>query len=184
MILVARWCTRIVHVTHFERTDKMNLYNLTAEYQHALDSIQIDEETGEVTGFEAVDALDVAFEDKAEAYAVYIKSLDAMAGALQAEAKSLADRKKAVETRRDQMKNHLALSMVAVGKEKIETPRAALSFRKSTSTQITDETKLRDDLWVVKTERKPDKTAIGKLLKAGEIVLGAELKQSKNLQVK
>ena len=162
----------------------MNLYELTAEYQNALDSIRIDEETGEVKGFEAVDAMDCAFEEKAEAYAVYIKSLDAMAGALQSEAKSLADRKKAVETRRDQMKNHLALSMVALGKEKIETARAALSFRKSTSVQISDDTIIPDDLCNIKTERKPDKTAIGKLLKAGKAVPGAELKKSSNLQVK
>ena len=162
----------------------MNLYELTAEYQNALDNIQIDEETGEASGFEAVDALDIAFEIKAEIYAVHIKNLDAMAAALDAEAKALADRKKRLTSRKDMMKEHLALAMAAVGKEKIETPRAALSFRKSTSVQIADDTIIPDDLCTIKTERKPDKTAIGKLLKAGEIVPGCALKESSNLQVK
>ena len=40
-----------------------------------MDALRVDEETGEVVGFEAVDTLDAAFEDKAEAYAVAIKSL-------------------------------------------------------------------------------------------------------------
>lgn len=162
----------------------MNLYELAAEYQTALDNIRIDEETGEVTGFEAVDALDIAFEEKAEIYAVHIKNLDAMASALDAESKALADRKKRLTSRKETMKEHLALAMQSVGKDKIETARAALSFRKSTSVQVADDTVIPDDLCTIKTERKPDKTAIGKLLKAGEVVPGCTLKESSNLQVK
>ena len=55
----------------------MNLYELTREFESAMANIVIDEETGEASGFEAVDGLDAAFEDKAEAYAVTIKNLDA-----------------------------------------------------------------------------------------------------------
>ena len=162
----------------------MNLYDLTTEYQNALDSIKIDEETGEVSGFEVLDALDASFEDKAEAYALHIKNLEAMAAAMDAEAKALKARKEATQKRADTVKEHLAFAMAPVGKDKVTTARAALSFRKSTSVQIADETKLPEDLWTVKTVRNPDKTAIGKLLKAGEAVPGAELKESKNLQVK
>ena len=50
----------------------MNLYEIDA----AITAL-VDPETGEVSGFEAVDGLDAAFEDKAEAYAVTIKNLDA-----------------------------------------------------------------------------------------------------------
>ena len=48
----------------------MNLYELTQEFATAMQAITVDPETGEVSGFEAVDGLDAAFEDKAEAYAV------------------------------------------------------------------------------------------------------------------
>lgn len=162
----------------------MNLYNLTAELQHAVDNIQIDEETGEVKGFEALDALDAEFEVKAEAYALTIKNLLAFAGDVKTESDNLRARGDAAKKRAEAMKNHLAQSMNAVGKDKITTSRAALSFRKSTSVSVLDDIKIPDNLCKIETTRKPDKTAIGKLLKAGESVPGAELVESMNLQVK
>lgn len=82
------------------------------------------------------------------------------------------------------MKQHLADSMLAVGKDKISTAKAALSFRKSMQVNITSDVMVPDDLCKVIIDRKPDKTAIGKLLKAGETVPGAELVENMNLQVK
>lgn len=162
----------------------MNLYELTTELAQAMNNLVVDEETGEVSGFEAVDALDVAFEDKAEAYAVTIKNLLAFANEAKGEADKLKARADAAKNRADQLKQHLALSMNAVGKNKVETARAALSFRKSTVVNITDENALRDDLWKVTMKREPNKTEIGKLLKSGETVPGAELETRMNLQVK
>lgn len=162
----------------------MNLYNLTAELQHAVDNIQIDEETGEVKGFEALDALDAEFDVKAEAYALTIKNLLAFASDVKTESDNLRARGDAAKKRAEAMKTHLAQSMTAVGKDKITTSKAALSFRKSTSVSVLDDTKIPDDLCKIETTRKPDKTAIGKLLKTGEYVPGAELAESMNLQVK
>ena len=82
------------------------------------------------------------------------------------------------------MKQHLADSMLAVGKDKISTSKAALSFRKSMQVNITSDVMVPDDLCKVVIDRKPDKVAIGKLLKSGEAVPGAELVENMNLQVK
>jgi len=49
---------------------------------------------------------------------------------------------------------------------------------------ITNDVMVPDDLCKVVIDRKPDKTAIGKLLKSGEAVPGAELVENMNLQVK
>lgn len=161
-----------------------NLYELTTQFQNAMDALTVDEETGEVIGFEAVDALDAAFEDKAEAYAVAIKTLLAQAQAIHAERENLKEREDAAKRKAESMKNHLALSMAAVGKDKIETAKAALSFRKSTSVNILSDVEIPDDLCKVTIDRKPDKTAIKKALQAGEVVPGAELVENRNLQVK
>lgn len=161
-----------------------NLYELTTQFQNAMDALTVDEETGEVIGFEAVDALDAAFEDKAEAYAVVIKTLLAQAQAIHAERENLKEREDAAKRKAESMKNHLALSMAAVGKDKIETAKAALSFRKSTSVNILSDVEIPDDLCKVTIDRKPDKTAIKKALQAGEVVPGAELVENRNLQVK
>ena len=162
----------------------MNLYELTKEFETAMQAITVDPETGEVSGFEAVDYLDATFEDKAEAYAITIKSLSAEAAAIKAERDHLKEREDAVKRRMESMKQHLADSMIAVGKDKISTPKAALSFRKSVQVSITNDVMVPDDLCKVVIDRKPDKTAIGKLLKAGETVPGAELVENMNLRVK
>ena len=161
----------------------MNLYELTQEFATAMQAITVDPETGEVSGFEAVDGLDAAFEDKAEAYAVTIKNLDAEIKALKNERDNLKAREDATKKRMEYMKQHLADSMLAVGKDKISTAKAALSFRKSMQVNITSDVMVPDDLCKV-IDRKPDKTAIGKLLKSGEAVPGAELVENMNLQVK
>lgn len=161
-----------------------NLYELTTQFQQAMDALHVDEETGEVIGFEAVDTLDAAFEDKAEAYAVVIKTLLAQAQAIRFEREILKEREDAAKRKAESMKNHLALSMAAVGKDKIETAKAALSFRKSTSVNILSDVEIPDDLCKVTIDRKPDKTAIKKALQAGEVVPGAELVENRNLQVK
>lgn len=162
----------------------MNLYQLTNEFEKAMQAIAVDPETGEVSGFEAVDSLDAAFEDKAEAYAVTIKNLAAEAAALKNERDNLKAREDSVKKRMEYMKQHLADSMLAVGKDKISTAKAALSFRKSVQVNIVNDVEVPDDLCKVVIDRKPDKTAIGKLLKSGEAVPGAELVENMNLQVK
>ena len=89
----------------------MNLYELTQEFATAMQAITVDPETGEVSGFEAVDGLDAAFEDKAEAYAVTIKNLDAEVKALKNERDNLKAREDATKKRLEHMKQHLADSM-------------------------------------------------------------------------
>lgn len=162
----------------------MNLYELTNELQCAIDALQTDPETGEVSGWESVDALDIAFEDKAEAYALTIKNLLAFADSAKSEADNMNARAKAAKAKADKLKEHLSQSMSAVGKTKIETARAALSFRKSVSVKITDDESIPDELFKVTVKKEPNKTEIGKLLKSGESVPGAELETKMNLQIK
>lgn len=162
----------------------MNLYELTGELRDAMERLQIDEETGEITSFEAVDALDVAFEDKAEAYALTIKNLLAFAEAAKAESKAVAERAKAAENRANRLKTHLAQSMAAVSKDKIVTPRAALSFRASTSVDVEDENLVPDDYFRVEMLRKLDKATILKKLKEGGCIPGCRLMKNRNLQIK
>lgn len=48
-----------------------SLYDITREYLEAFDRLEVDEETGEILNFEAVDALAGVFEEKAESVACY-----------------------------------------------------------------------------------------------------------------
>ena len=57
----------------------VSLYEISADFLKALDGLEVDEETGEIMNFDAVEALDAQFEDKAESVACYIKNLSAFA---------------------------------------------------------------------------------------------------------
>lgn len=162
----------------------MNLYELTNDLQCAMDALQTDPETGEVSGWEAVDALDVAFDDKAEAYALTIKNLLAFADSADAEADKLKARAKSAKNRAEHLREHLAQSMTAVGKTHVETARASVKFRRSEAVLITNDSLIPEDWWKVRVTREPNKVEIKKHLKAGEIVPGAELETRMNLQVK
>ena len=161
-----------------------NLYEITSEYLEALDCLEIDEETGEILYFEAVDELAGSFEEKAESVACYIKNLDAFAGNLKAEEANLADRRKRTEKRVENMKKYLTSCMDAVGRDKIETAKVRVSFRKSVAVNIEDEQALPADFIVETVSTKPDKTAIKKAIQAGQGITGASLIENRNIQIK
>lgn len=81
------------------------------------------------------------------------------------------------------LKKYLTTWLDAVGKDKVETVNAKISFRKSDQIQIDDESAPADFVKVV-TETKPDKTAIKKAIKDGAEVPGATLIQNRNIQIK
>ena len=60
----------------------VSLYEISADFLKALDGLEVDEETGEIMNFDAVEALDAQFEDKAESVACYIKNLSSFAADL------------------------------------------------------------------------------------------------------
>lgn len=162
----------------------VSLYEISADFLKALDGLEVDEETGEITNFDAVEALNAQFEDKAESVACYIKNLAAFAGDLKAEEDTLSARRKSAERRIDSMKKYLTSCLESVGKDKVETARARISFRKSVQVQIDDEKALPSDYVTTTVTTKPDKTAIKKAIQAGQDVTGASLVENRNIQIK
>ena len=65
--------------------------------------------------------------------------------------------------------------MLSVGRDKVETARTKIGFRKSTQVQIDDEGALPSDFVTTTVTTKPDKTAIKKAIQAGQAVAGAVL---------
>ena len=74
--------------------------------------------------------------------------------------------------------------MLSVGRDKVETARTKIGFRKSTHVQIDDEGALPPDFVTTTVTTKPDKTAIKKAIQAGQAVAGAVLVENQNLQIK
>lgn len=162
------------------------LYEISADFLAALDAMEVDPDTGELLNADQLDALSAAFDEKAEATALYIKNLTAFVGNVKAEEAALAERRKTAEKRVERLKDLLASSMLSVGRDKVETARTKIGFRKSTQVQIDDEGALPSDFVTVTTTvtTKPDKTAIKKAIQAGQSVAGAVLVENQNLQIK
>lgn len=141
----------------------------------------IDEETGEVLNFDELDALKLAKEDKIESVCLWVKNLDAEAEAIKAEEKALEARRKSKENLAERLRGYISYALKG---ETFETPKVAVSYRKSTSVVIPDETVISDEYCDMRIVRKPNKTIIKNALKEGRAVHGAELVEKNNLQIK
>lgn len=161
-----------------------SLYELDQAVLTVLENgLVFDEETGEILFDEDnFNELEGARNDKMENVALYIKSLDADALAIRAEEKALAERRSIKERKAERLRDYLTRSMQTFGDTKLETPRVAISFRKSESVEITGDV----PRGFCKVEEKvtPDKKAIKAAIKGGETVEGAELITRQNIQIK
>lgn len=156
-----------------------NIYQIRAEIENF--AAEVDEETGEFLNADAWDELNMAFEEKVENTACYIKNLKADILALKAEEDALKERRNRYEKKVAQLEKLLQDNLSG---QKFETVRCVVSFRKSAAVEITDESVLPEHLFTVKTTSAPNKTAITKLLKEGQDVPGCTLVERMNMSIK
>ena len=156
-----------------------NLYQLALEIENF--ELEIDEETGEVTNLDELDALEMERDTKIENIALWIKDLNADAAAIKAEAQALTKRQKTAEKKAESLKRYL---VDALAGQKFSTPKVALSYRHSKAVDITDETIIPGDYLTLKTEVTANKKKIKEAIEAGEIVPGAYLVDRTSLQIK
>ena len=157
----------------------MNIY----EIEQAIVDL-VDPETGEITDFDALNALSMARDEKIENVALWIKNLVAEAKAIREEEKSLAERRKAAENKAESLEKYLEQTLSG---EKFSTAKVAISYRKSTAVNIADEetfAKTACPTYLVYQPAKIDRKAISEALKNGAIIEGAELVERNNIQIK
>lgn len=160
----------------------MTLWEIDKRISDILETgMHIDEETGEVFLQEDLDLLNIERDEKIEGIALYVKNLKAEAEAIHTEIERLKDRAESKKKKAERLAQYL--SCVLCGK-KFETAKTSLCFRKSYVVQINNELLVPEEFMKIKTEKKPDKTAIANRIKCGEFVPGCELVEKNNLQIK
>lgn len=162
------------------------LYELSAEYAAFLAAVEAGEVPEEAIA-DTLDGLSGEFAQKVDNIACIIKELNARAAAIKEEAARLCERQTAAIRRAESLKRYLADAMQRTGMKKLETPRNALSFRRSTSVYIPDEEGFKQrhiELCRQEIRVSIPKKEIGDRLRAGEQIEGAELRESQNLQIK
>lgn len=140
----------------------------------------VDVETGEIIDEVKLQQLQMARDIKIENIACWIKNILSDAEALKAQKQVFADRQKAAENKAESLKRYL--SKVLEG-QKFTTDKVAVSFRKTSSVNVTDITQLKEE-YLKYADPTPDKTAIKNAIKAGKDVAGAEIVEGQSISIK
>lgn len=140
----------------------------------------IDTQTGEILDYDALDALQMARDEKIENIALFIKNINAEAAALKVEKDAFAERERIAKAKADRLKEYLAFCLEG---EKFKTAKVAISYRQSDQVIVDDITKVPAELLKVK-EPEADKTAIKRIIKAGGDVAGCHMIDKSNIQIK
>lgn len=162
----------------------MKLHEYNQEIEKALNSLEINEETGEVTGYEAVEQVQTDFEDKLESMVCYDKDMQVDIDALKAEEKNLKARREALEKRSASLRNYISACMEDAGQDKFSSAKCKVSFRKSAVTVIDDIDMIPEEFRNTKTTITADKSKIAEALKSGVEIPGAHIVEKQNIQIK
>lgn len=154
------------------------LYELTGQFLEIY-NMEVDDET-KLDTLEAIDWTS-DYETKVEGYVKVIKSLEADIEARKNEKKRLDGLNKSDQTKIDNLKAALAVSMTEIGQTKVDTTLFKVGFRKSEAV-VVDETKLPKKYQVA--TYKPDKKTLKELLKSGKCIKGAVLEERSNLSIR
>jgi len=163
---------------HFRLGGLMKLYELTEAYAEVL---ELDLEEQDLST--VLDSLQGTVAEKAEGILMVMKTLEAEQDAYSKEQARLNELKSKAKKKADAMKDYLAYNLQQMDIKKLDTTLFKLSFRKSESVVVDDQTQLPEEYIKVKTTESPDKTALKKALKNGE-VKGCHIETKQNLQIK
>ena len=161
----------------------MKLYEINAEIEALLELLEPDPETGEIPSNEdeiidQLNALAMKREDILEYLAKLALDAKASAAAMKAEEKRLHERRQRMESKQEHL---ISILDRECGGQKTDLGVATLCYRKSTRVEITDSSGVL--FWLKEMGHEecyhqpaPEiyKSAVGKLLDAGEDIPGAE----------
>ena len=133
---------------------------------------------------DTLEGVEGAFEVKAEKVVYAIVGMDRRAQLMKDQLRRFRERIAIVEQNAGYLRTYLQHGLETTGKKRLETPAFTMTLRKSTAVIITSEEDVPSQLMRTKTTTDPDKVAIGKQLKAGEVVPGAELEQRTTLLIR
>ena len=165
----------------------MKLYELTQNYRN-LESLL--DNLGEQEGLTvemihgALGQVEDDINTKIENTCKVIKEIEADSIGIDEEIKRLSALKKQKENAVKKLKEYVEFEMNGIGLNKVEGKLFKISFRISKVVKVLDETKIPKEFIKVKTTESISKTDLGKALKSGEVIEGAELVENKTLQIK
>lgn len=162
------------------------LYVLAHEYREAADKLadlNLDDETVKDT----LDGMSGELEVKASATAAVIRNMESLAVQIKDAEKQMAERRKAIEARADNLTAYLLTNMQHAGIQKVETPHFAITLKANPGhVEVYDEKMIPAEFLRQKPPPapEPDKTALKAALLKGIEVQGARFVKGTRLEIK
>ena len=159
----------------------MTLYEMTEaarQLKALLESDEIDEQTFSDT-IEAIGA-----DEKINSYCQIIREFEVEIAARKVEIERLRTANDRAEKAINRMKSALDGFMTASGQSKAKTALFSVSYRSAKSVLITDESQIPERFLTVKTTTTPNKAEIKRFISDGGTVDGAEIVESRSIQIK
>lgn len=155
----------------------MKLYELGEAYRLLCKRIEETEDSDtaeDVVLQAALDSIEDAVENKAQAIIIMAKEWEAEAAALKEEEGRLAKRRKALENRAERIRGYLLVQLVAAGISKLRTKLFSITVNKPKAKVVVGEVEMLPPEFL-RIKKEPDKVAIKKALDEGVPVPGAHL---------
>lgn len=141
------------------------LHNISKDYLGFLESDLDAEQLNE-----CLSSIEDAFEDKANNILALVNTLDSDTSAIDAEIKRLQERKKAINSNKDRLKEYLRYNMEQTGINKISCPLFTVTLGKPTKkVEVVDLDLIPDEYVTIKSEVKPNLTELKKAMKENDV---------------
>ena len=161
-----------------------SIFNIGNELQLIIN--EIIESGGEVNE-ETENALIIKegeLQNKSQSYGYLIKSMEYDVNTIDSEINRLEGLKRVRNNTIKRLKTVLSDSMQQFEVEELKTATLKINFRKSQTVEILDEDLIPKEFKTVKVTTSISKAEIKKAIKNGELVVGADLIDHKNIQIK
>lgn len=164
----------------------LSLYIIAQEHRAMVDRLMDTQEDSQTIA-DTIEAESYPLEVKAQNVGYAIRNLESLAASIKDAEKQMADRRKVIENRAQNIRDYLQTCMEIAGVTKIECQHFALSIKNNPPSVDIFEPSLIPAEYMKTPEPplpSPDKTAIKEAIKAGKEIPGAMLAQSKRLEIK
>lgn len=167
---------------------ELKIYEIPSQIQAALNALEVDEETGEIVGWDKLEALTESATTKIANCARFLQYAQVQIDAMKEAEEKIKARRQSAQNFVDKLSVKVVQALLAMpdGKRKVEEPDIKVSARPSDVVLIDDEGLLDEKFFniKIKQEKNVSKTAIKDAIKAGKDVKGARLVKSYKLQIK
>lgn len=164
----------------------LSLYQIAAEFRSMVEHLTNCQDDAQAVA-DTIESESYPLEIKAQNVAYAIRNLEASAVAIKEAEAQMAERRKRIEKRAEQIREYLKTCMEVAGVSKIECPHFQLAICKNPAALELFEPSLVPASYLKTPEPPPpviDKAAVKEAIKAGVEVPGAHLVQGTRLQIK